>query len=38
MESDLAGTCRWPGKDEVGTETVARRSERRGNGIYSLAA
>lgn len=29
MKSDLTGTCFWPGKEEVGTETVAQRRERR---------
>lgn len=38
MESDLTGTCYWPGKDEVGTEAVAGRRERRGDRIHSLAA
>ena len=30
MESDLTGTCCWPGKDEVETEAVAGRRERGG--------
>ena len=35
MESDLAGTCYWPAKDEVGTETVARGA--RGGAMESTA-
>ena len=35
MESDLAGTCYWPAKDEVGPDTVARGA--RGGAMESTA-